>query len=373
MTSTTQDYYELLGVDEKASEDDVRKAYRELARKYHPDKTGGDKEAEERLKEISAAYDVLKNAEKRKEYDQQRAFGPDGFDFRGASATGADFSDIFSSIFGATGGPSTRAYSQARRGNDLEAAVSISLNDVVSGVTKTLRINRPDTCEPCAGTGAAPGTSPVTCADCGGIGELSSGNGLFAMSQTCPRCHGAGETIATPCDACAGNGRVIAQREIKVTVPRGADRSTRLRVPGEGEAGIKGGPAGDLFVRVKVKKDPFFTRDGNNLTCEVPITFADAALGAKISVPTLDGVAKLSVAPGTQNGAQLRMREMGLPSIATGQRGDELVKIIVEVPKKLSREQSKLLREFDGDYEPDSHPLREKFAALLAKFRGPSN
>lgn len=376
-TTVGPDLYQILGVAETASQDEIRKAYRELARKYHPDKTGGDKAAETRLKEINAAYDILKNKEKRADYDQRRKVGNfEGFDF----GEGIDISDLFSSLFGGAGGGGfagggfgtgtrARTRSAARPGNDLEARVHISLNDVVSGTKKTLRITRPETCSDCRGSGAAPGSSPVTCPDCGGSGMVTRGSSVFQMSQTCPRCRGSGQTIAQPCPKCTGSGRVTAPREISVTIPAGIDAGSRLRVAGEGEAGIQGGPDGDLYVRVEVEDDPFFKREGRNLVVEVPITFAEAALGAKVTVPTLDGIAKLTIEPGTQHGAQLRMRGQGLPGVGGTARGDEIVKIIVEVPRKLTSEQKRLLREFDGNYESASHPLRDAFRALLRRLR----
>ena len=371
--TTQQDYYEIFGVKDDATEDEIRKAYRELAHKYHPDKTGGDKAAEEKLKEINAAYGVLKNADKRKEYDQQRAFGAHGFggfDFSGASASGDDFADILSSLFG--GGAQAQAYTAARPGRNLQARLKVTLRDAVSGTSKTLRVRRDELCPDCTGSGAAPGTSRITCPDCGGAGQISRGNGMFQMRQTCPRCRGAGEAVASPCPKCSGSGHTRARREIAVTIPPGVDEGTRLRIAGEGDAGYHGGPRGDLYVQIEMEKDPFFVREGRNLICEVPVTFAEAALGAKISVPTLDGVAKVTVKPGTQNGTLLRMRGMGLPSLSGASRGDELIKVLVEVPKKLTRDQVKLLEEFDGQLSASSHSLREKFGKLLAKLRSTS-
>ncbi len=370
--TTQQDYYETLGVKNEATEDEIRKVYRDLAHKYHPDKTGGDKAAEEKLKEINAAYNVLKNAGKRKEYDQQRAFGATQgfgpFDFTGASASGDDFADILSSLFG--GGAQAQAYTAARPGRNLQARLKVTLKDAVSGTSKTLRIRRDELCPDCKGSGAAPGTSRITCPDCGGAGHTNSrGNGMFQMRQTCPRCRGAGQAAASPCPKCSGSGHTRARRDIAVTIPPGVDEGTRLRIAGEGDAGYHGGPRGDLYVQIEMEKDPFFVREGRCLVCEVPITFATAALGAKITVPTLDGVAKVNVQPGTQNGTLLRMRGMGLPSLSGASRGDELIKILVEVPKKLTRGQVKLLEDFDGQLPASSHPLREKFSKLLAKLR----
>lgn len=372
--ATQQDYYETLGVSEGASQDEIRTAYRELARKLHPDKTGGDTAAEDRLKEASAAYDTLKNPEKRKEYDQRRAIehggaaGFGGFDFSGAQASGADFSDIFSSMFG--GGGPVHSRPAGRRGSDLEARIVITLAEVASGVSKTLRIRRHEACSACGGSGAAAGTTPVPCSDCGGAGQVAHGDGMFQMRQTCGRCRGVGTIISSPCSICTGSGRVKAKREIKVSIPAGIEEETRLRLSGEGEFGYQGGPQGDLYVRVHVKSDPFFVRDGRTLVCEAPITFAEAALGAQIEVPTLDGIAKVKVKPGTQNGTLLRMRGMGLPSCDSRGRGDELIKVQIEVPKKLSREQIELLKQFDGKLEPSQHKLGQAFGKLMKRLRG---
>jgi molecular chaperone DnaJ len=367
--------YEILGVAETASQDDIRKAYRKLARKYHPDKTGGDKAGETRLKEINAAYGILKNAEKRAEYDKRRKSGGfEGFEGFDVGGEGADFSEMFSTIFGGAAGGGrgarTRARTSARPGNDLEARVRVTLAEIASGTKKTLRINRAETCGDCGGSGAAKGTSPVACPDCGGSGQVSRGSSFFQMSQACARCGGSGQAILKPCGRCSGTGRTPAQRELSVTIPAGADDGTRLRVGGEGEAGFQGGPRGDLYVRVEIEPDPFFKREGQNLVCEAPVTFVEAALGAKVAVPTLDGVAKLMIEPGTQSGAQLRMRGLGLPPLGGGPRGDEIVKVIVEVPRTLTSEQTRLLREFDGNYEPGSHTLRDAFRALLKRLRG---
>ena len=322
-SATTQDYYEILGVKTDATQDEVRRAYRKLARQYHPDKTGGDAQAEEKLKTINAAYDVLKNEEKRKEYDQQRAFsgafgGGGGFrpgfgDFEFHTDDPSAFSGIFESLFG--GGGMGAAYRQQaqhpRPGRDLEISVPITLHDVANGGQKSFRIQRED-----------------------------------------------------------ANG-AVTPRDIKVDVPKGIDDGMRLRVPGEGSPGFNGGPRGDLYVRVRVGDDPFFTREGRNLVCEVPITFAEAALGAKVNVPTLDGTAMLTVPAGTQNRARLRLRGMGLPGMKQATGGDQFVEIRVEVPVKLTREQKRLLKEYeDAASAAGSHPLMDAFRSLMGKLRG---
>jgi molecular chaperone DnaJ len=374
-TVKTKDLYEMLGVAEAATDDEIRKAYRKLAHKYHPDKTGGDKAAEEKLKEINQAYDVLKNKEKRAKYDQQRKYGAfeGGFDtggggFSGFDAAGfgaADFADIFGSAFGG------RATSRAakRSGTDLEASVTVTLRDVAEGASKKLTIRRHDRCTVCAGTGGKPGTSPVTCPECRGTGVVSQGNGFFTINRTCPVCQGQGQRYTDPCSACRGQGIETVSREISLRIPPGVSEGTRLRVAGEGEPGDLGTPNGDLYVRVGIAPDPIFTRDDRNLICEVPVTFVEAALGASVPVPTLTGMANLALKPGTQTGAQLRMTGMGLPKGARGSKGDQIVKILVEVPRKLTAEQKKLLREYDQDYEPEAHPLKAAFQHLIERFR----
>lgn len=370
MNAAQKNYYDLLGVNKEASNDDIRKAYRGLAKKYHPDKTGGDEKAEDYLKEINAAYDVLKNTDKRKEYDTQQAYGGGagfgGYDFSGG---GGGFEDMFSAFGG--GRQQAARHNAPRRGRNLETNVTIGLLDVLDGTTKTIQLYRKETCDDCKGSGAAPGTSPVTCPDCHGTGQVSRNNGLFNTNQACGRCRGAGSTIATPCGACSGSGLVKEQRTISVSIPKGIQDATRLRVAGEGEAGDHGGPHGDLFVAVSVMAHPLFRRNGADIVCDVPITFATAALGGTVEVPTLDRkLAKLTVPASTQNGTQLRMKGMGLPTGAGSKRGDELIQIVVEIPQKLNKEQKVLLSEMYGIDVPDSHPLLDKFKNLLKSFLG---
>lgn len=325
MTGTTmeKDNYEVLGVKPDSSQDEIRRAYRELARKYHPDKTGGDTVAEDKLKEINAAYDILKNVDKRKEYDKQRTFGAGfggrsgGFDPRGGgfefhTSGPGEFSDIFESIFG--GGAGFQTGQQVRRprpGRDIETSVTVTLQEIAKGTKRSVRIQR----------------------------EESVGN--------------------------------VATRELKVDIPAGMDSGMRLRVPGEGGPGVNDGPRGDLYVRVEVAPDPFFKREGRDIVCEVPVRFTDAALGATVRVPTLDATANLTIPAGTQNDARLRLRGLGLPGRNGEAPGDQYVQVKVEVPVKLSKEQTQLLREFAGDeFEPKSNPLVEAFRALLRKLRG---
>ena len=377
-TVPQQDFYDILGVSKEATQDEIRKAYRKLAHQYHPDKTGGDKEAEDRLKEINEAYDVLKNTEKRKKYDEEQAaraafggYGRQGFDasdfedFSGFGG-GASFDDIFGSMFGQAG---ARTRAAGRPGADLETRVTVSLQEVAKGATRRLRVRRNELCSACGGSGAEPGSEPVVCPDCNGVGSVTQQNGVFRMSRTCGRCGGAGTSPSKRCAACHGSGREAAERELTVTIPPGVSNGMRLRLAGEGEPGDPGMPRGSLFVRVEVETDPFFVRDGKNLTVEVPVTFSEAALGAQITVPTLEGVAKLSVPAGTQPGATLRMRGMGLPGPQGGPKGDQLVRIAVEVPKKLNAEQKAIVRQLNGEDDPEVHPLRAAFGKLLKSLR----
>lgn len=353
MPATTQkSYYELLGVTRSASQDEIRRAYLRLAKKYHPDKTGGDKAAEEKLKEINAAYDVLKNPEKRKQYDAMldnpfagASFSEGGSPFGGF--TGGDgfgfqdaFEDLFGSIFGQRG--ATTPHGPAP-GDDVEVVLDISLRDAAFGAVKTIRIPHRATCAACGGSGAAPGTRPETCPQCQGKGQVSRGGGAFFMSKTCPRCHGEGQIVASPCRACGGSGQTRESRTVSVTIPAGAETGTRLRLAGQGHAGERGAPAGDLYVITRVQDDPVFKQQGTDLVCETSVTFAQATLGATVRVPTLDGHVDLKVPAGTQPGSMFRLRGLGMPSLSHGGRGDLLVRVQVQVPTRLSREQRDLI------------------------------
>lgn len=369
-TVRTRDFYATVGVSEDATEDEIRAAYRKLAHRYHPDKTGGDKAAEETLKEINEAYDVLKNKDKRAKYDQERKFesqfGYAGYeDIGDAGFGGVNLADILGAAFGG------RAHRQdlRRPGRDLEAGIRVTLNEVDQGASRRISLRRNERCADCSGTGGAPGTEPVTCRECNGAGIVNHSNGIFNMSRTCSACRGRGQSYSESCTACAGSGLKIATRDISVRIPAGIGDGARLRVAGEGEPGDPGAPNGDLYVRVEIAADPFFTREGRDLVCEVPVTMAEAALGAKVRVPTLCGVAELDVVPGTQSGTRLRMRGMGLPGLQGRAKGDQYVKIVVEVPRKLSAQQKRLLKEFDADYEPEANPLKKAFQSLIGRFR----
>jgi len=359
-----RDLYEILGVPRTASQDEIRKAYLKLAHKYHPDKTGGDKAAEDKLKEVNAAYDVLKNVDKRAQYDQfgstdGQPFGAGGFGGGfGGGGFEAPFEDFFDMLFGQ--GTRRRA-ATGRPGNDLELRLSITLEEAAAGSKKKVRYNRLENCAECRGSGAASGSSAETCSQCQGTGQVRMAQGFFSVTRTCPRCGGTGKTISKPCRACSGNGQTKATRELSVDVPAGVDSGSRLRVTGEGEAGTGRGPRGDLYIHIEVRPHEIFERDGTTLLCEVPISFPEAALGATISVPTLTGEAEVKVPPGTQSGAQLRLRGLGLPDLRGYRQGDQIAVILVETPAKLTRRQRELLREFEELSDNRTHPMQRRF------------
>jgi molecular chaperone DnaJ len=362
------DLYEILGVSRSASQDEIRKAYLKLAHKYHPDKTGGDKEAETKLKEINAAYDILKNPEKRRQYDQFGSmdgqpfggFGGGGFgDFSG----GADspFGDLFDMLFGQSGGR-PRA-SRAQAGRDFGYDLTMTLEEIAHPCKKTISFLRPENCGECGGSGATKGTQPETCPQCKGAGQVRQSHGVFSMSRTCSRCAGTGRIIANPCHACKGSGQVNRKRELNVDIPAGIDDGTRLRVSGEGEAGRMGGPRGDLYIRIHIKEHDFFERHGMDIVCEAPVSVTQAALGGTLRVPTLSGQADLKIPAGTQSGAQLRLRGHGLPDVRGYRQGDQIVIVHVETPTKLSKRQRELLEEFEGLSNNRTYPQRDDFAS----------
>jgi len=369
-----RDLYEILGVSRDAKDDEIRRAYLKLAHKYHPDKTGGDKTAEDKLKEINAAYDILKNPEKRSQYDQfghtgeafsQAGGGFGGGGFGGGAGFEAPFEDFFDVLFGGRGG--ARGRSGARAGNDLEYGVTISLEEAAFGIKKDIRFSRMEVCNDCSGSGAAPGTKPKACSQCHGAGQVRASHGFFNVSQTCPRCRGTGQIITKKCPRCSGDGQIRIERELAVDIPAGIDNGLRLRVGGEGEPGLNGGPRGDLYILVKVKPHKIFERDHENLLCEVPISFPQAVLGATIRVPTLRGEVDLKVPPGTQSGTALRLRGQGMPDLRGYRQGDQIVKVIVEVPTKLNRKQRELIKEFETESDAKSYPLYRRFMDKLKK------
>ncbi|MFL2524000.1 MAG: molecular chaperone DnaJ [Candidatus Azotimanducaceae bacterium] len=356
-----KDYYEVLGVGRDVSDGDLKKAYRRIAMKLHPDRNPDDASAEEKFKEANEAYEVLSDAEKRQVYDQ---YGHEGLDANtgggrgGAGGFGDIFGDVFGDIFGGgrgggRGGPA--------RGSDLRYNMALTLEQAVNGDAVEIRIPVLTVCDDCGGSGAKPGTSASTCPDCHGSGEIRVSQGFFSLQQTCPRCGGRGEIIADPCNTCAGAGRVEKRKTLSVKVPAGVDVGDRIRLSGEGEAGPNGGPAGDLYVQIDVKPHPIFQRDGRHLHCEVPISFPDAALGGELDVPTLDGRVKLKVPAETQSGKIFRLRGKGVTQVRGSGVGDLLCKVIVETPVKLTEEQRKLLEELKNSLDSNSkHSPRGK-------------
>ncbi|MDR9413908.1 MAG: molecular chaperone DnaJ [Spiribacter sp.] len=344
-----RDYYEILGVSQNASESDIKKAYRRLAMKYHPDRNTGDTDAEVRFKEAKEAYEVLSDGQKRAAYDQFGHAGVDpsagGGGRGGFGGGGADFSDIFSDVFGDIFGGGRGGGGRAFRGADLRYRMEISLEEAVEGVERDIRIPTQVRCEACDGSGAAPGSTPETCPTCHGHGDVRVQQGFFSIQQTCPRCSGTGEVIADPCVQCGGNGTVPDQKTLNVRIPAGVDTGDRIRLSGEGEPGEQGGPAGDLYVEVAVKPHPIFTRDGSDLRCEIPLAFTTAALGGEIEVPTLDGRVTLRVPSGTQSGKVFRIRGKGVKPVRGGAQGDLLCRVSVETPVNLTGRQKELLEE----------------------------
>ncbi|MEH6387467.1 MULTISPECIES: molecular chaperone DnaJ [Pseudomonas] len=353
-----RDYYEVLGVERGASDAELKKAYRRLAMKFHPDRNPDDQTAEEKFKEANEAYEVLTDANKRAAYDQyghagvdpNMGGGPGGFG--GGSANFSDiFGDVFGDIFGGAAGG--RGRSNVQRGSDLRYTLELDLEEAVRGTSVTIRVPTLVACETCEGSGAKKGTKPITCTTCGGHGQVRMQQGFFSVQQTCPRCHGTGQMIADPCNDCHGQGRVEEQKTLSVKVPAGVDTGDRIRLGGEGEAGVNGGPAGDLYVVVSVREHKIFQRDGKNLYCEVPINFADAALGGELEVPTLDGRVKLKIPEGAQTGKLFRLRGKGVTPVRGGSAGDLLCRVVVETPVNLTRRQRELFEELRDSLEEE--------------------
>jgi len=368
-----RDYYDILGVARSAADEELKKSYRKLALEFHPDRNPDDLEAEERFKEASEAYAVLSDPEKRRAYDRfgfegVGAGGPGGFQGGDFAAFGDLFNDLFGDLFGARMGG--RRQGRGQRGADLRYTHDIVLSDVLNGVETSISIPRMLRCDPCAGSGARPGTAPETCARCGGSGQAIFQQGLFRISRPCDACRGEGRVVRDPCKSCRGSGRVEGERSIKVRIPPGVEDGMRLRVAGEGEAGIASGPPGDLYVVIRLAPHPLFVREGADLICEVPIPFVQAALGAEIEVPTLEGKVVLRVAEGTQSGKLLRLRGKGLPSLSGGARGDQLVRIFVEVPSRLTARQRELLEGFAAETSTEVSPVTKGFLDKLRDLFG---
>ncbi|MBL7071685.1 MAG: molecular chaperone DnaJ [Candidatus Omnitrophica bacterium] len=379
-----RDYYEVLGVGREGSTEDIKKAYRKLAFKYHPDKNPGkEKEAEEKFKEVSEAYEVLSDQQKRPTYDRYGHEGMQGA-FKSGGFSWSDFShfddvrDIFEdlnlgdilgglggSIFGGSG--SSRRRGGPGRGASLKYNLSIEFTEAAFGAEKTVSISRREACSTCKGSGAKPGSRKKTCSDCGGSGQVMMSNGFFSVSRTCGSCNGEGTLITSPCLKCGGEGRVEVSRKIKVKVPKGVSAGTRLRISGEGESATGGGMRGDLYVDIYVKPHDLFERHGDDILVNVPITFPQAVFGAEIDVPTLDGKVKMKVPAGTQSGKLFRLRGKGVPHLNLYGTGDEHVRVFVEIPQSLSHEQSNTLKEFAKAIGDESTPLRKSFLERLKK------
>ncbi|KXZ40088.1 molecular chaperone DnaJ [Alkalithermobacter thermoalcaliphilus JW-YL-7 = DSM 7308] len=369
-----RDYYEVLGVSKNADEKEIKKAYRKLAMKYHPDKNPGDKEAEERFKEINEAYEVLSDSQKRANYDQFGHAGVNGAghgfggfsDFAGSGFGGFEdiFSDVFSDIFGGGFGSRVRK-TGPQRGADIKYNIDISFEEAAFGTEKEIKINRDEQCQECSGTGAKKGTSRKTCPVCNGTGEIRNAQrtpfGTIMNARTCHNCHGEGTVIESPCSKCNGSGKVRSTKKINIKIPLGVDEGSIIKLSGEGELGSKGGPRGDLYVVINVRPHKLFKRDGYDVYCEVPITFVQAALGDEIEVPTLDGRVKYKIPEGTQSGTVFRLKEKGVPRLRGTTRGDQYVKVIVEVPRKLSERQKEILRQFAKESGEEVHEQRKNF------------
>jgi len=374
-----RDYYEVLGIIKSASADEIKKAYRKLALKYHPDRNKGDKSAEAKFKEASEAYHVLSNKERRTNYDQfgHAAFegaggrgGFSNFDFSGAFSDifGSDIFDDFFEGFGGTRGRRGRRSSDFR-GADLRYDLSISLEDAYNGKKQEINFSSSDKCETCNGSGAEPGSQPVSCSTCGGQGQVRSSQGFFTIQQTCSACAGSGEQISSPCKDCRGIGKKQSKKKIFTNIPKGVDDGTRIRLSGKGEAGIKGGGNGDLYIFVSIRTHSIFKRSEENLFFEFPISLADATLGATVEVPTIDGgKAKVKIPAGTQNGKQFRLRGKGMPMMRNKNYGDLYIQAITEVPVSLTKEQKKLLEQFKKLEDSKTNPTIKDFFEKAKKF-----
>ncbi len=370
MADNKRDFYEVLGIQKGASEDDIKKAYRQMAKKYHPDLNPGDKEAEARFKEVNEAYEVLSDPEKKSRYDQ---FGHAGVDpnfgaggYGGAGFDGMDFDlgDIFSSFFGGGGGRRSNP-NAPRRGSDVSASVIISFEESARGCKKQVNVQLVGVCPDCGGNGAKKGTSPKTCPQCNGTGQERRQQrtpfGVVQTQTTCSRCRGRGSIVETPCPTCSGNGQVRKSTAIGINIPAGIDDGQVITVRGKGNAGMNGGPAGDLQIQVSVQPHPLFEREGYDIWCELPLTFAQAALGAEVHVPTLDGSVPFTIREGTQPGDTLRLKGKGFPYLNGRGSGDEIFRVVVEVPKNLTSEQKKLLRSFEDATGDKNYQKRRSF------------
>ena len=366
-----RDYYEVMGVAKNASDDEIKKAYRKLAMKHHPDRNPGNKDAEERFKEAKEAYEVLTDGDKRRAYDAyghagvnpQMGMGPEAAGFGGFAEA---FGDIFSDIFG---GGQGRGRSSVYRGADLRYNLEITLEQAARGTETKIRIPAMETCDTCHGSGAKPGTHPKTCETCHGSGAVRLAQGFFSIQQTCPTCHGTGKMIVDPCQTCRGAGRVKRHKTLSVKIPAGVDEGDRIRLSSEGEAGVNGGPAGDLYVVMHLKEHSVFQRDGDDLHCQMPISFTHAALGGEIDIPTLEGTAKIKVPPETQTGQVFRLRGKGIKGLRSSYPGDLLCEVVVETPVRLTERHRELLRELEELNRKDASRHSPRAKTFMEKVR----
>jgi len=372
MSVTKRDYYEILGVTRSCSAEDLKSAYRKLAMECHPDRNPGDHAAEHKFKELSEAYEILKDPDKRAAYERfgHAAFegghggrGPQGFDFA------ASFTDVFDDLFGEFMGGGRRGGKRQNRGGDLRYNLEITLEEAYHGKNAQIRVPSAVACEHCGGSGAEPGSKPETCATCAGHGKVRASQGFFTIERTCPSCQGRGETIEDPCQGCRGSGRTTKERTLSVNIPAGVEDGTRIRLAGEGEAGLRGGPAGDLYIFLSIKPHEFFQRDGADLFCKVPISMTTAALGGQIEVPTVDGAAtRVKVPEGSESGKQFRLKGKGMPVLRSKVSGDMYIQVEVETPKSLTKRQRELLEEFEKESHKETSPESAGFFARVKDF-----
>ena len=365
-----RDYYDVLGVDKSADKNDVKRAYRKLAMKYHPDRNPDDEKAAAAFREVTEAYEVLADEEKRARYDQYGHAGVDdqmgGFGAGGFQSSHAyqDFGDLFGSVFGDAFGGGGQQHNQ---GSDLRYNLNITLEEAALGKEVELEIPKHESCDTCSGSGARPGTNPVPCSTCGGHGQVQMQQGFFAVRRTCPSCQGAGKKIESPCVSCGGTGRKKVKKNLKVKIPAGVYDGAQVRVGGEGEAGTQGGAPGDLFIVVRIKEHAMFERDGADLHCEMPITFPQATLGAEVDAPTLDGKVKIRIPAGTESGRVFRLRGHGVKDVRVHQKGDLFVRVQIAVPKKLTAKQEELLKAFAKETGDEVYPERSSFLGKAKK------
>ncbi|MDP7035700.1 MAG: molecular chaperone DnaJ [Planctomycetota bacterium] len=360
------DYYELLGVSREASQGDIKKAYRKAALRYHPDKNPDNVEAEKMFRDVSEAYEVLQDDEKRQLYDRYGHAGLEGQSIGFGNA--GDIFDVFGDLFGFGGG---RGRQRTSRGASLRFEVAIDFKEMATGATKNIEIQRHEICNDCSGSGCKPGTQPHSCEVCGGSGQVAQSHGFFSLATTCSQCRGAGQIIQDPCQRCHGQGMAPVDRTIEVKIPPGLQDGQQLRIAGEGEPSMNGGPRGDLLCLIRVRPHQFFERHGDDIVCQVPISFTQAALGAEIQIPTLEGSTSMKIPRGTQSGQILRLSQQGIPNVRGYGQGDLLVQITVEIPKKLTRRQEEILRDFAQTEQKNVTPERKSFLERMKQFFEP--